>query len=92
MPKIKYKNLFTLPPKLNPHIEGRVSDDLYDKSIGKLNKNPMDYPLEYKTRIIHLVDSVSRGYTSPMEAYDALAAKYFPIYLETRKSAYMHLL
>jgi hypothetical protein len=77
---------------LNPHIPGRVSDELYDKSIGKLNKNPEKYSLQYKTQIIHLIDSVSRGYTTPAEAYDALEADYFPIYLEVRESAYQHLL
>ena len=77
---------------LNPIIPGRVSDELYDASIGKLNANPMRYSLQYKTCIIHLIDSVSRGYTSPMEAYEALTAKYFPEHLRTRESAYAHLL
>ena len=77
---------------LNPVIQENVSDDLYQASIGKLNKNPDRYSWSYKTRIIHLIDSVSRGYTSPMEAYDALAADYFPAYLEVRESAYRHLL
>ena len=78
--------------QLNPVIPNRVSDELWDKSIGKLNNNPMDYSHTYKNRIIHLIDSVSRGYTSPMEAYQALDADYFPAYLETRESAYQHLL
>jgi hypothetical protein len=78
--------------KLNPIIPGRVSDELYDKTIGELNKNPSKYSYSYKTRIIHLIDSVSRGYTSPMEAYEAWKSKYFPAFLETRKSAYFHLL
>jgi len=78
--------------KLNPVIEGRVSDELYDKSIGKLNANPMAYSLEYKIRIIHLIDSVSRGYTTPGEAYEALEAPYFPSWLELRESAYEHLI
>jgi hypothetical protein len=77
---------------LNPIIPGRVSDELYDASIGKLNANPMGYSLQYKICIIHLIDSVSRGYTSPMEAYEALTAKYFPEHLRTRESAYAHLL
>lgn len=77
--------------KLNPVIPGRVSDDLWDKSIGKLNANPQNYNAGYKDRIIHLIDSVSRGYTSPMEAYEALEADYFPAYLEIRESAYKHL-
>ncbi len=77
---------------LNPIIPGRVSDELYDASIGKLNANPMRYSLQYKTCIIHLIDSVSRGYTSPMEAYEALATKYFPEHLTAKKSAYAHLL
>jgi hypothetical protein len=33
-----------------------------------------------------MIDSVSRGYITPAEAYDALKAKYFPIVLETRSS------
>lgn len=78
--------------KLNKVDNSRVSDELYDKSIGKLNKNPEKYSLSYKNRIIHMIDSVSRGYISPMEAYDALNADYFPIYLETRPGAYQHLL
>ena len=78
--------------KLNPVIPGRVSDELYEKSIGMLNANPIGFSLHYKTRILHLLDSVSRGYTSPMEAYQAIAADYFPIILETRESAYKSLL
>lgn len=78
--------------KLNPVIPSRVSDELYDKSIGELNRNSTKYSLSYKTCIIHLIDSVSRGYTSPMEAYEALDAKYFPQHLELRESKYKHLL
>ena len=78
--------------KLNPVIPGRVSDELYEKSIGKLNKNPAHYSYDYKNRIFHLIDSVSRGYTTPAEAYDALESDYFPSYLEIRRSAYEHLL
>ena len=77
---------------LNPVIPGRVSDELYEKSIGVLNKHPMDFSYEYKTRIIHLIDSVSRGYTSPAEAYMAIESDYFPIHLECRRSNYQHLL
>ena len=81
-----------LSKNLDPVIVGRVSDELYEKSIGKLNKNPLAQSLRYKTRIIHLIDAVSRGYISSMEAYDALEAKYFPAILECRQSAYQHLL
>lgn len=77
---------------LNPVIPGRVSDALYEASIGTLNKDPMKHSLEHKTKIIHLIDSVSRGYASPMEAYSALDSEYFPEHLLTRESAYMHLL
>jgi hypothetical protein len=77
---------------LNPADPTRVSDELYAASIGKLNADPCRYALGYKTRIIHLIDSVSRGYTTPLEAYDALAAPYFPIALELRPSAYAHLI
>jgi hypothetical protein len=78
--------------RLHPVNNSLVSDELYEKSIGKINKAPLDYTLSYKTRVIHLIDSVSRGYTSPMEAYEALGQTYFPIVLECRESAYKHLL
>lgn len=77
---------------LHPVIPGRVSDELYDKSIGKLNRDPMRYNHGYKTRIIHLIDSVSRGYTSSTEAYGALEMRDFPEHLEFRESNYKHLL
>lgn len=35
--------------KLNPVIDGRVSSELYDKSIGKINRNPEKYSAGYKT-------------------------------------------
>lgn len=76
---------------LNKVDLSRVSNELYDKSIGDLNRNCTKYSAEYKNCIIHLIDSVSRGYTTPMEAYDAIAAPYFPEHLKVRKSAYMHL-
>lgn len=78
--------------KLNPVDPTRVSDELYDNSIGKLNADPMRYSYTHKTKIIHLIDSVSRGYTTPAEAYEALEAQYFPAWLEVRESAYAHLL
>ena len=78
--------------KLEPVVNKRVSDELYALSIGKLNANPAAFSAGYKNRVIHLIDSVSRGYTTPLEAYDALRQKYFPSHLETRKSAYMHLI
>ena len=78
--------------KLNEHIPGRISDELYNKSIGYLKTDKgMKNSLTYKTLVIHLIDSVSRGYTSPMEAYDALKAPYMPIWVTTRESAYSHL-
>ena len=76
-------------PKPPPIIPERVSDELYDKSIGMLK---LGSSLAYKTRIIHMVDAVSRGTITPMEAYQALDADYFPIALETRESAYAYLL
>ena len=78
--------------KLNKVDQNRVSDELYEKSIGRLNKNPMGYTAHYKNCIIHLIDSVSRGYTTPMEAYQAIDAPYFPENLKVRKSLYMHLI
>lgn len=77
---------------LNPVIKNRVTDELYYKSIGKINADPLKYSRGYKTRIIHLIDSVSRGYTTPGEAYEALSADYFPAYLEIRPSKYQHLI
>ena len=77
--------------KLNPVIPGRVSDELYDKSIGELNANPLKHSAEYKYCVIHLIDSVSRGYITPAEAYEALAAPYFPEHLLIRPSLYQHL-
>lgn len=76
---------------LDPVIKNRVSDELYDKSIGMLNADPLGFSLHYKTCIIHMIDSVSRGYTTPMEAYDALKADYFPAWLTVRRSAYEYL-
>ena len=77
---------------LNPVNPDLVSDELYDASIGELNKNPQNYGKYYNKLIIHMIDSVSRGYTTPMEAYDALKADYFPEHLKIRKSAYTHTL
>jgi hypothetical protein len=77
--------------KLNLVDPKRVSDELYEKSIGMLNRNTENFSLEYKTCIIHMIDSVSRGYITPLEAYDALAADYFPENLKVRPSAYQHL-
>ena len=77
--------------RLNPVIPGRVSEELYAASIGKINNEPQKYGRYYNTLVIHLIDSVSRGYTSPMEAYDALNSKYFPTVLTTRRSSYEHL-
>ena len=77
---------------MNSVITGRVSSELYDKSIGMLNKDPLRFSEGYKNRIIHMIDAVSRGYISPMEAYGAMEAPYFPILLEVRKSAYAHLI
>ena len=78
--------------KLNPVNASLVSDELYDKSIGMLNKEPWKYTYHYKNCIIHMIDSVSRGYITPMEAYDALKENYFPEFLKVRKSNYSHLI
>ncbi len=81
-------NKYEPGPNLHPVIPGRVSDDLWDKSIGKLNKNPSLYGRHYSRLLVHLIDSVSRGYTSPLEAYDAMKQKYFPSILTSRRSAH----
>jgi len=78
--------------QLKSVITGRVSTELYEKSIGWLNnQDPRNLSLDYKNCIIHLIDSVSRGYTTPSEAYDALKADYFPELLKVRRSLYQHL-
>lgn len=89
--ELKERNNLTKLSPVNPNL---VSDELYNKSIGWLNntKEGMNQSLGYKTRIIHLIDAVSRGYITPLEAYEALESKYFPIHLELRKSAYQHLI
>lgn len=76
--------------KLNAVIPGMVSDDLYEMSIGLLNRSPNIYGSKYAKTIVHLIDSVSRGYTTPMEAYDAINATYIPIWVYARRSAYEH--
>jgi predicted component of type VI protein secretion system len=76
---------------LNPSNTVRVSDELYSASIAPMNHNPEKYSLSYKTAMIHLIDSVSRGYTTPAEAWDAIALGYVPEHLTVRKSAYQHL-
>lgn len=78
--------------KLSPIDHSRVSDELYEKSIGMLNADPLGYTLYYKTCIIHMIDAVGRGNISPMEAYEALEMPYFPEHLKVRESAYQHLL
>ena len=66
-------------------------DELYLKAISPMNKNPNDHTADYKNCIIHMVDSVSRGYTTKNEAYEALQQDYFPEHLRVRKSYYMDL-
>lgn len=41
---------------------------------------------------IHLADGVSRGYITPMEAWDTLSLGYVVEYLLVRESAYSHLI
>ena len=69
-----------------------VSDELYLKAIQPLNDNPEGYTQYYKNCIIHLIDSVSRGYITPGEAYQALESDYFPETLTLRRSRYQHLI
>lgn len=77
--------------KLNKVRKDINIDDLYEKAITPMNEDPNRYDYHYKNCIIHLVDSVSRGYTTKLEAYDALKQPYFPEYLKVRKSLYMDL-
>ena len=78
--------------KLNKIIPDRISDELWDKTIGMLNANPEKYSQNYKTCVIHAVDSCSRGYITPAELYAAMGADYFPEYLTVRPSLYAHML
>lgn len=74
--------------RINPVQPGLVSDALYDATIGKLRVTDNH---QFKVSWIHLVDSVSRGYVTPMEAWDAVALGYVPEHLLTRESLYSHL-
>jgi len=78
--------------KLNPVDRNIDIDELYTKAITPMNENPNGYTHYYKNCIIHMVDSVSRGYISKLEAYEALKSDYFPEYLTLRPSNYKHLL
>jgi hypothetical protein len=71
---MEYKN-----PEYPKHIE------IYDRCMKQASESDSLY---YKTCMIHLSDAVESGSISPMEAYDALAADYFPLVLTTRKSRY----
>jgi hypothetical protein len=62
---------------------------IYDKCMKQAEQAKSLY---YKTCMIHLSDAVESGTISPMEAYDALDADYFPTILTVRKSRYSHLL
>jgi len=64
-------------------------EEVYDKCMKQANES---HSLYYKTCMIHLADAVESGTISPMEAYDALNADYFPLQLTVRKSRYDHLL
>ena len=74
--------------RINPVQSGLVSDALYNATIGKLKVTD---DLQFKTNWIHLIDSVSRGYSTPAEAWDAVALGYVPEHLLTRESMYSHL-
>ena len=76
--------------KLNPVQENLVSDELFDASIGSLKWDD-GKSLQYKTNMLHLIDSTSRGYISLMEAWDALRLGYLPEHLKVRESEYSHL-
>ena len=77
--------------KLNKHIDGRISDELLSATILKLNRNPENYTANYKNRMIHMIDSCSRGYITPMECWGAVRLGYVPENLIVRESAYSHL-
>jgi hypothetical protein len=65
---------------------------VYDRCMKQASEADSNYGLYYKTCMIHLADAVEQGTISPMEAYDALYADYFPEWLKVRKSRYSHLL
>ena len=77
------------PCNLNPVKPELVSDALYDATIGVLDTRDT---YQKKTSWIHLIDAVSRGYVTPLEAWDAVALGYVPEHLLIRESAYCHLL
>ena len=77
------------PRNLKPVKPELVSDALYDATIGVLATTDT---YQRKTSWIHLIDAVSRGYVTPLEAWDAVALGYVPERLLTRDSAYCHLI
>jgi hypothetical protein len=62
---------------------------IYTKCMEAAAKTSHSY---YRNCMIHLADAVELGTISPMEAYQALDADYFPELLTVRKSRYSHLL
>lgn len=70
--------------KYPARIPGRLSDELFDKlqAVYRAEKGHRVTPW------LHVEDGVSRGTISPMEAYDALALGYVPVYLYVRESYY----
>jgi hypothetical protein len=62
---------------------------IYDRCMKAATETQHAY---YRNCMIHLADAVELGTISPMEAYDALDADYFPEILTVRKSRYNHLL
>ena len=77
------------PYNLKPVKPELVSDALYDATIGALTITDTD---QKKTSWIHLIDAVSRGYATPLDAWDAVALGYVPEHLLIRESAYCHLI
>jgi hypothetical protein len=71
------------------NLEYPKHPEIYDRCMKKADESTVLYN---KTCWIHLADAVESGTISPMEAYDALDAKYFPLILTVRKSRYSHLL
>jgi len=73
-------------------IAGRVSDELYESTIGEMNRNPEKYSNRFKSHMIHMVDSCSRGYIRPIEVDDAWRLGYVPDFFLVRPSMYVNIL
>lgn len=81
---------------LNNIIPNRLSDELYDaieEMKYTITANGQKIPNGPSSVVwIHLADSVSRGYISPMEAWGTIRLGYVAEHLIVRESKYAHLI